>query len=64
MDRFRELFAEYHEPHGMITAKNMARERCIDEMLTDLSLKGWPHELSTDEKLDKIIGILELMRIR
>jgi hypothetical protein len=30
MDRFRELFAEYHEPHGMITAKNMARERYID----------------------------------
>jgi hypothetical protein len=60
MNRMRELIREYREENGILTAKKMAKEQYLSEIINDLC----ECELTTDEKLDKIIEALELMTMK
>jgi len=61
LKKLHELFNEYREEYGVLTARKMAQKECISEMVDDLCTDI---ELSTDEKVDKIIAILELMNLK
>jgi hypothetical protein len=60
MEKFRELFLEYREENGILTARKMAQKQRITELIDDLC----EEELTTDEKVDKIICVLELMNMK
>ena len=61
MTRFKELFDEYREDiHGIYEAKKMAKKKLLNEMIDDLC----EEELTTEEKIDKIISVLELMNMK
>jgi hypothetical protein len=55
-----ELFNEYREEYGIITARKMAKKECLDEMIDELC----ECTLTTTEKVDKIIEVLELMNMK
>jgi hypothetical protein len=55
-----ELFEEFRDEYGILTARKMAKEQCLEEMLVDLT----ELELTTEEKIDKVIAILELMNMK
>lgn len=57
MNRMYELFLEYRDEHGVLPARKMAKEQYLEEMMDDLC----ELELTNEEKLDKIIKVLELM---
>ena len=60
MDRMHELFAEYRDEYGILTARKMARKQCLDEMVDELC----EEDLTTEEKINKIIAVLELMNMK
>ena len=61
MTRFKELFDEYRKDiHGIYEAKKMAKKQLLNEMIDDLC----EEELTTEEKVDKIIAVLELMNMK
>lgn len=60
MIRLKELIDEYRREHGILEAKKMAKKERIDEIINDLC----ECELTTEEKFDKIITVLELMNMK
>jgi hypothetical protein len=60
MNRMHELFLEYRDEHGILNARKMAKKEYFDEMIDDLC----EEELTTEEKIDKIIAVLELMNMK
>ena len=60
MDRYYELLLELKDTFGLIEAKRQAKNRIQNEYLDELL--DTEKKLTVDEKLDKIITILNLMR--
>lgn len=60
LKRMHELFEEYRDEYGIITARKMAKKECLDELIDDLCEEN----LTTTEKVDKIIEVLELMNMK
>ena len=60
MDRMWELFEEFRDEYGILTARKMAKAQCLEEALIDLT----ELELTTEEKIDRIITVLELMNMK
>lgn len=59
MDRYYELIHELKDTLGLLEAQRQAKDRIQNEYLDELLEKK---KLTVDEKLDKIITILNLMR--
>jgi hypothetical protein len=60
MNRMHEIFQSYREEHGINAARMMAKQEYLTEMIDDLC----ESELTTEQKLDKIIAVLELMNMK
>jgi hypothetical protein len=60
MERLHELIMEYRAEYGLLPAKKMAKEQYLREMMDDLC----EIDLTTTEKVDRIISILELMNMK
>ena len=60
MDRMEELFDEYRPKYGLWPARRMAKEQYLKECMNELC----EMDLTTSEKVDRIIVILELMNMR
>jgi hypothetical protein len=60
LDRMHELFTEFRDEYGILTARKMAKEHCLEEMMVDLT----ELELTTEEKIDRVITVLELMNMK
>ena len=60
MDRYYELLLELKDTFGLIEAKRQAKNQTQNEYLDELL--DTEKKLTVDEKLDKIITILNLMR--
>ena len=60
MDRMWELFEEYRDEYGILNARKMAKKQCLEEMMVDLT----ELELTTEEKIDRVIAVLELMNMK
>jgi hypothetical protein len=60
LKRMHELFDEFRDEHGIITARKMAKKQCLDELIDELCEEN----LTTTEKVDKIIEVLELMNMK
>jgi len=59
MERFYQIVKELKDTYGIYEAKSIAKSRCQNELLDELI----KNELTVEEKLDRIIVILNLMRI-
>jgi hypothetical protein len=57
-DRFYELFGRYVSDHSIAEANKMAREKLIDELLHEIRNQN----LTSDQKLDRVVEILVLMK--
>ena len=44
----------------LFRSRKMANEQCLEEMLIDLT----ELELTTEEKIDRVIAVLELMNMK
>jgi len=60
MDRLHELFLENREEHGLLPARKMAMAQRQTELMEELV----EEQLTTEEKIDKIIKVLEIMHMR
>ena len=60
LNRLTNLFHMYRDEHGILQARKMAREQTIREAIDILCEKG----LTTSEKVDMIIVVLELMNMK
>lgn len=61
MYRLQDLILENRKEHGLYSAKKMA----IAQRLTELiELELTDEELTTEEKIDKIIKVLAIMNMR
>ena len=60
MDRYYELLLELKDTFGLIEAQRQAKNQTQNEYLDELL--DTEKKLTVDEKLDKIITILNLMR--
>ena len=60
LKRMHELFEEYRDEYGIIIARKMAKKECLDELIDELCEEN----LTTTEKVDKIIEVLELMNMK
>ena len=60
MDRYYELLLELKDTFGLIEAQRRAKNQTQNEYLDELL--DTEKKLTVDEKLDKIITILNLMR--
>ena len=60
MDRFWTLFAERKDEYGILNARKMAKKECLNEMINDLT----EEVLTTEEKIDRVIAVLELMNMK
>jgi hypothetical protein len=59
-DRLHELFLENRQEHGVYSARKMA----IAQRLTELIDELYDVQLTTEEKLDKIVKVLDIMNMR
>lgn len=59
MERFYQIVRELKDAHGIYEARSIAKSKRQNELLDEL-LKN---EFTVEEKLDRIIVILNLMRI-
>ena len=60
MKRMKELILQYRDEYGIYEAKKMAKKERLSEMIEELCMD----EMTTDEKVDKIITVLELMNMK
>lgn len=60
MERLQELYKRYQSDLGIVEAKKKAINVRIDELLHELRNQ----QLNNDQKLDRVIKILEFMNMR
>jgi hypothetical protein len=60
LDKMRELVLEYRDEFGLLPARKMARDQMLEEALSNLT----ELDLTTSEKVDRIITVLKLMNMK